>query len=523
MDFTFFITDNKSGYKTNEKWFSKNYTDEYNNIISYCATFDLSSFKEKIWFYYHKLIDVPKCSCSQKTKFSNRLDKGYNEFCSLFCFNNNKNEMVSRIKKSNQKKYGVDFFPQTKDFVLKQKKSKKDKYGDENYNNKNKMLSTKLSKYGNIGYNNIEKYKQTCIDLYGVDNYSKSEDFKNNLKLKIREKYNDLEICDISNDFTSLTINCGECKSDYEITQNLLRERKKHNYTICTNCNPIGMSSSSSYGDELCDILLNWGIKLERHFKPFSGKKEIDIFLPDYNLGIEINGLYWHNELFVNKTYHLDKTLLCKNIGMGLIHIFEDEWLWKKNIVLSILKNKLNLIDTKIFARKCNVVELSPTEVKQFLEKNHIQGNVNTTFKIGLKYGDDIVSVMTFGKRKGIGNGEEWELIRFCNELNINVVGGASKLFKYFIKKYMPITIKSYSDNRWFDGKLYDNLGFNYIHDSNPNYWYVKNDLRYHRLNFKKNTLIKGGFDRDKTEKQIMMERNIYRIYDCGNKLWVYG
>jgi hypothetical protein len=521
MDFSFFTTDNKSGYKTNEKWFSKNHVDEYGDITNYCSPYDLSTFKEKIWFYYHKLTEVPNCSCGKKTKFSNRLDRGYNEFCSLSCFNSNKTEMVKRIKDTNQKKYGVDYYTQTEDFIKKQRNTKKDKYGDENYNNKNKMLSTKLSRYGNIGYNNIEKYKQTCIDLYGVDNYSKSEDFKSNLKLKIKEKYKDLEIIDISDDFTSLTINCDVCKTSYEITQNLLRERKKHNYTICTNCNPIGMSSSS-YEDELCDILLGWGINIERHFKPFGGKKEIGIFLPNYNIGIEINGLYWHNELFVNKTYHLDKTLLCKDNGIDLIHIFEDEWLWKRGIVLSILKNKLNLITTKIFARKCIVVELTSKEVKEFLEKNHIQGNVNTTLKFGLIYNDELVSVMTFGKRNGIGNGEEWELIRFSNKINYNVIGGASKLFKYFLKKINPKIVKSYSDNRWFSGGLYKNLGFKYIHETKPNYWYVKNDMRYHRLNFKKNILINEGFDKNKTEKQIMFDRKIYRIYDCGNKLWLY-
>lgn len=149
--------------------------------------------------------------------------------------------MINRIKKTNQKKYGVDFYTQTDDFVIKQKSSKKERYGDEKYNNKEKMLETKLSKYGNIGYNNIEKYKQTCIELYGVDNYSKSKDFKDVLKLKIEERYSDLTISKISDDYTSITILCDKCKNEYEITQNLLRERKKHKHDLCTICNPIGM------------------------------------------------------------------------------------------------------------------------------------------------------------------------------------------------------------------------------------------------------------------------------------------
>jgi hypothetical protein len=523
MDFSFFITDNKSGYKTKELWFSKNYNDEYNKIIKFCEPFNISSFKEKVWFYYHNLKEIPLCKCGNQSKFSGRLDRGYNDFCSLDCFNSNKDEMVDRIKKTNQNKYGVDFYTQTEDFVIKQKSSKKERYGDEKYNNKEKMLETKLSKYGNIGYNNIEKYKQTCIELYGVDNYSKSKDFKNVLKLKIEERYSDLTINKISDDYTSITILCDKCEGEYEITQNLLRERKKHKYDLCTICNPIGMSSSSSYEDELSDILINWGIKIERHFKPFKNKKEVDIFLPEHNIGIEINGLYWHNELFVSHNYHLEKTKMCNENGIELIHIFEDEWLWRKEIVLSILKNKLNLINNKIYARKCNIRELSPSETKKFLNENHIQGNVNTTIKLGLEYNNEIVSVMTFGKRNGIGEGSQWELIRFCNKLNFNVIGGASKLFKYFIKTQKLNTIKSFSDNRWFNGGLYKNLGFEYIHDSKPSYWYVKNDIRYHRLNFKKSLLVLEGYEKEKTEKQIMFDRKIYRIYDCGNKLWVYS
>ena len=522
MDFSFFTTDNKSGYKTNEKWFSKNHVDEYNNIINYCSSYDLSTFKEKIWFYYHKLTEVPNCSCGKKTKFSNRLDRGYNEFCSLSCFNSNKTEMVKRIKDANQKKYGVDYYTQTEDFIKKQKNTKKEKYGDENYNNKEKMLHTKLLKYGNIGYNNFEKYKQTCMDLYGVDNYSKSEVFREKLKEKINERYEELDITNISNDLTSLTINCDKCKDSYEITQNLLRERKKHNYELCTNCNPIGMSSSSSYENELYDILTQWGVDVERHKKIEGDNREIDLFIPSHNIGIEINGLYWHNELFINKDYHLEKTKLCRENGIDLIHIFEDEWLWKKDIVLSVLKNRLNIVNKKIYGRKCDVVEISPSISKTFLDENHLQGNVNTTLKFGLLYNDELVSVMSFGKRNGIGNGEEWELIRFSNKINYNVIGGASKLFKYFLKKINPKIVKSYSDNRWFSGGLYQNLGFKYIHETKPNYWYVKNDMRYHRLNFKKNRLIKEGFDKNKTEKQIMFDRKIYRIYDCGNKLWLY-
>jgi hypothetical protein len=111
-----------------------------------------------------------------------------------------------------------------------------------------------------------------------------------------------------------------------------------------------------------------------------------------------------------------------------------------------------------------------------------------------------------------------YELLRFCNKLNTNVIGGADKLLKHFIKTYKPIEIISYADKRWSKGDLYEKLGFKFIHDSKPNYWYLIGNNREYRFKYRKDILVKEGYDPSKTEHQIMLGRGIYRIYDCGNK-----
>ena len=121
------------------------------------------------------------------------------------------------------------------------------------------------------------------------------------------------------------------------------------------------------------------------------------------------------------------------------------------------------------------------------------------------------------------GKSNEWELTRFANLINTNVIGASSKLFTFFLKKYNPTKIVSYSDIRLFDGQMYETLGFNKISQSKPNYWYVINGVRHYRFNFTKSKLVKEGFDKEKTEKEIMFERKIYRIYDCGNIRWEYS
>ena len=117
----------------------------------------------------------------------------------------------------------------------------------------------------------------------------------------------------------------------------------------------------------------------------------------------------------------------------------------------------------------------------------------------------------------------EWELLRFCNKINHSVIGGASKLFKHFIKYYNPKQLISYADRRWSQGNLYKQLGFNKTHNSIPNYFYVVNNEREHRFKYRKNLLVESGFDIKKTEREIMYDRGIYRIYDCGNLVYIYN
>ena len=116
----------------------------------------------------------------------------------------------------------------------------------------------------------------------------------------------------------------------------------------------------------------------------------------------------------------------------------------------------------------------------------------------------------------------EFEMLRFCNKLNTQVVGGASKSLKYFIKNYRPKLILTFADRRYSNGNLYKQLGFKLQNITVPNYYYVIDDIRKYRFGFRKNILIKQGYDSNKTEHEIMLERKIYRIYNSGNYKFIY-
>lgn len=97
------------------------------------------------------------------------------------------------------------------------------------------------------------------------------------------------------------------------------------------------------------------------------------------------------------------------------------------------------------------------------------------------------------------------------------MIGGANKLFEYFIKNYKPKEVIGYSDRSWSQGGLYKSLGFIFVCKIKPNYHYIINRLRKHRFEFRKDILVNQGYDVNKTEHEIMLDRKIYRIYDSGS------
>lgn len=251
--------------------------------------------------------------------------------------------------------------------------------------------------------------------------------------------------------------------------------------------------------------------------------KELDIYLPNIGLAFEFDGVFWHNESNKGRKYHLQKTIECEKNGIRLIHIFEDEWKSKQDIWKSMISNIIGLTKKKIYARECEICEISPKICTKFLNENHIQGWCPSQIKIGLIHSGELVAVMTFGKsRHFVGNGRsEFELLRFCNKADTIVVGGASKLFTYFKKTYKPSSVISYADRRWSNGNMYNKIGFKFDHYSKPNYYYVIGDIRKNRFNFRKSVLVrKYGCPTDMSESEFCKKQKWNRIYDCGTAVY---
>ena len=470
-------------------------------------------------------------------KYKNR------KFCSKKCSCNNlevKQKNRDGVKKTLEKNYGGHHM---KCSIGKEslKKSLIEKYGVEHYSKhpdySKKVKDTKKIKYGNENYNNINKYKETCLERYGVYSVSNVEEIKEK-RSSTKRKNHWFKLID---HLKTQNINCLSNIEDYK-GQNFINKYKfqcticnniflsgiytTFKYVYCEKCNPGRLNEENEVYDFLRELLPN-EIIIRRDRTILKGR-ELDFYIPSKNIAIEYNGLYWHSEIGgkCNKTYHLNKLKHSIISNITLIHIFSNEWLENKEIVKSILRSKLKLISNRVFARKCTIKEISFIESKNFLISNHMQGSDKSKIRLGLFNENELVSIMTFCKSR-YNKKFDWEMSRFCSKINTIVIGSCNKLFKYFIKKYNPKNIITYSDRRYFSGNCYKHLGFNFIDNTSPNYFYL--DYQYKipisRICFQKHKLknILPIFNDSISEWENMKLNKYDRIWDCGNGKWIWN
>lgn len=474
-------------------------------------------------------------------------------------------EISNKAKQTNLKKYGKEYYSQTDEYKGKVKETCLENFGVEHHMHseevKNKIKATNIKIYGvenPLSSPQVQdKVKQTNIERYGTPFATSSEIVKNTLKQNNFKKYgvkNTFQIPkskqiirykNLKNAYDRLfntnrlnskvtplfeiddykgvqlqnkyEFKCNEC--DNKFIDNLDNGRIPR----CLKCNPYLSGSSKGEHEvyEFVKSILPENELIIQNDRSAISPKELDIYIPGHKLAIEYNGLYWHSEKQgKDQYYHQNKYKSCKDNGIQLIQIFDDEWFNKEDIIKSIIKNKLKLTDNKIYARKCTIKKLKNNEVRDFLDENHLQGFILGSH-YALEYKNQIVSVLTMNKSR-YDLKEDYEILRFCTKLNTNVVGGFQKLIKDFSKGIQG-SIITYADLRYGSGSVYETSGFEYSHTSLPNYFYT-NDYtnRLSRLKFQKHKLqsLLEDFDPTLTEWQNMQLNSYDRIWDCGNNVF---
>jgi hypothetical protein len=359
-------------------------------------------------------------------------------------------------------------------------------------------------------------------EKYGVSYNSQREEIKPILK---KSKLS-IDTHNILNDYDWLN---KEYEKNKRTSVDIASELDVHNSTVIEYLKKNGFqirqySNYSIEEIEIQEFLKSLNISFIENDRKILDGKELDIFIPDKKFAIEVNGLYWHSygKYDVEKiNSHLYKTQKCEKKDISLMHITDWEWNNSRDIIKSMIKSKLGL-NQRIPARKCNIREISTKDAKHFFEETHLQGFIGSAHYVGLFYNESLVMCMSFGKNR-FGNGVE--LHRLSSKKGITVVGGASKLIKYYINKYDINEIITYCDYSKSYGNGYKSIGFNYIGKTQLNYfWTDKTNIipRYKTQHSNMKNIIGNLYDPNLSERENMMNAGFRRYWGCGNLIFKY-
>jgi len=446
-------------------------------------------------------------------------------------------EIKDKIKKTNINKYGTEYPSQSKEVQDKVKKTNLEKYGNEVYiksqDFKEKAKSTNLKRYGvenpfaseeikqkiretnkkNIGVDFPmlseevrEKSKKTSLEIYGTEYPNQSEEVKEKIEKSTLEHYG-----------VRRPAQSEEIREKIKQTN---QERYGVNYAFMLPENRKGHSMDSGPNLKFKKLLDKENILYEREFA-------IGHFIYDFKVGnnlIEIDPYATHNTLWspfgpkgIDKEYHKNKSKYARENGFNCIHIFD--WDDKQKII-SLLKDR-----ETVYARKCEIREVSKEECDIILNENHLQGTCKGQDIIfGLYYNNVLLSIMSFGKPRYNKN-YQYELLRYCSTYNI--IGGPNKLFKKFLVIYKPSSIISYCDSSKFIGKVYKVLGFSKNENSSiSRHWYSPKEKRHITDNLLRqrgyDQLFNESFGKGTSNEELMIKRGYLPIYDCGQDTYIW-
>jgi possible homing endonuclease len=466
---------------------------------------------------------------------------------------------LSKRKETLLARYGVDNAAKSREIYEKVKKTNLERYGVEYSAQadvvKEKIKTTNLKKYGvecSFQAEVVkEKIKATNLERYDVDNPSKSTIIKskivksNRKNLGVDYPMQSKEVMDKSR-VTSLEKYGTEYPNQSDIVKQHIKESNLEKYgverpaqsdeikrkTIETNRKRYGVDytclvfsgkykgNDSSYNRSFAKLLDDVGIVYEREFL-------LEKYSYDFKVGntlIEINPTATHNTHFnpygknrIDTNYHRDKSELARDSGYNVIHVFD----WDDtDKVINLLKHR----DT-VYARNCDVRVVNDIDTNKYLDMYHLQGTCRwQKIRLGLYHNNQLVSLMTFGKSR-FNKNCEYELLRYCS--HYNVVGGAEKLFKYFVDNYKPNSIVSYCDTSKFSGKVYDMLGFKIDTINSPScHWYSVKENRHITDNLLRmqgyDRLFKESHGKGTSNEELILNRGYLPVYDCGQATYVW-
>jgi len=442
-------------------------------------------------------------------------------------------ECKTKSKKIAMEMYGVDHFSKASEIVKKAKETSIKKRGSlfqKTKEWKDKVKNVCLKRYGVDSVAKVDEFKKrqmnSLIERYGVDSPLKNSAIKEKAKETLKRNYGVDSALKSPILMAKMKKTCLEkygddhaMRNDEVKTKSMQTRLDKHG-TLFAN---LGKTQSE---------MTMWLNSLGFNFKPdvavLEGK-ELDLYDPDQRLALEFCGLYWHNENSPEprtRSYHHDKWRRCREKGVRLLTIFDDEWRNRREICESLILSKLGMFKRRLQGRKCEVKEISKNEMRSFCDLHHLQGaNKLSRVCFGLFHREEMVGAIDLGNHHRKKDSRTLVLTRLCFMPGVNVVGGAGKLFKACVGWCISNGIEkivSWSDNRYSDGGVYEKMGFKAAGDLSPDYYYVDTKNPKRRISKQSQSKRSSQCPKEMTELEWANARGLSRIWDCGKIRWEF-
>lgn len=468
-----------------------------------------------------KDVELSKCLvCGKPVTYNTTFNGKERKFCSNKCKLSKEgnpfaqSDIKEKIKQTNIERFGVDNPAKSKVVQEKMQQTCMDKYGVKNVfqseEKKEKIKKTMIERHGSASIYGDPELRKKAIYNKKINTYTK-------ILQKYKNKYAPLFTIDeykgVRHYYKWKCVKCGNVfEAQYNNGQITSR---------CFVCEPTEYVYRSTYEDEIVEFLKQYNLDVETNNRKIIWPKELDIVIPEKKVAIEFNGTYWHSmKIHKDKKYHVNKLNACLEKGYKLITIWEYDWINedRKNIIKNKLKEVLHLEEVNNNT-KFVIKEITKDEKNKFLEKYHLSGKDSSSIKLGVFENNTLTAVMTFNKSK-FDKTYEYEINRFAyiSSFDINF----KRLFNYFVNVYNPKSVIFYQDRCFYNDETFNDLNFTLLRNSNPNYNWVLDDVKYPKYSIK--NVLKENIDKldnNLTEYENIVKLGFNQIYDCGNTLFV--
>jgi hypothetical protein len=443
-------------------------------------------------------------------------------------------ECKAKAKKKALEMYGVDHFSKAEEIKAKSRETSIKRHGDlfqKTKKWKDKVKKSCLEKYGFESVAQVKEFKdkssKTLEERYGVSSPLKNEEIRERAKATLLKNYGVDSALRSSVIMERMKKTCVERYGDDHAMRNKDIKMRSMNTRLEKHGSLISNLGKSQ--KNIAEWINSKGFNFNPNVSILEGK-ELDMYDPNHNLALEYCGLYWHTENSPQprtRSYHHDKWRRCRDKGIQLLTIFDDEWKSKSEIIKSVILSKLGVFEQRLQARKCRVDVISKDQMRSFCDLHHIQGG-NKLSKVcfGLFHEEELVGVVDLGRHHRKKDAKTAILTRLCFKAGVQIVGGSSKLFKACVKWCSNNgidNIVSWSDNRYSDGTVYEKLGFKRKEELPPDYYYVNMKNPKRRLSKQSQSKKNSDCPKGMTELDWANSRGLSRIWDCGKVRWEFG